>query len=77
MYNNKNNVDKIETVLVQIALPTIMHRDLKIEALLRKKGNGRKIDLHSVMLERLSRDLRSFPVQNILAKTAQPNNQSA
>lgn len=64
MNNNK------ETVLVQVALPTKIHRDLKVEALLKKEGNGRKIDLQSVMIDRLKRDLKSYPIQNILTQTA-------
>jgi len=51
------------TVKVLISLPEEIHKVLKIEAIMKKNGNQKKINLQSIMIDRLERDIKTHPFE--------------
>lgn len=64
MNNNKKEkkMEQENLVKVLVSLPENVHKTLKVEAIMRKNGNQKKVNLQAVLIERLQRDIQTFPI---------------
>lgn len=64
MNNNKKEkkTEQENLVKVLVSLPESVHKTLKVEAIMRKNGNQKKVNLQAVLIERLQRDIQTFPI---------------
>ena len=51
-----------DSVKVLISLPGGIHKALKTEAIWKKNGSNGKMNLEKVLIQRLERDLKAFPI---------------
>ena len=65
MNNNKKEMkmEKENSVKVLVSLPEKVHKALKVEAIMKKNGNQKKVNLQGVLIQRLERDLQKHPFQ--------------